>query len=180
MITNTCKNKNCGCKDTGLTTPAPCSCNVVTCPPPDSCPETFNDCCVIHTGDPIVNMGIETGDPLCVIIQKLVIFTAIGEKCIDGSDLCKSVVNFQTTNIGTTTVSLYWNPIVATPAVVTYQVEYSTDNATWTPLIFSTNSVTLTGLTANTKYYVKVTTGCDGEYKCESVTISFTTNSLTV
>ena len=181
MTTNTCKNKNCGCRDTGLTTPAPCSCDVVTCPPPSACPETFDDCCIIHTGDPIVNMGIETGDPLCVILQKIAIYTTIDKDCVTNPDLCKrSPVNFQTTNVTTTSVSLYWNAIVVPSVTVTYKVEYSTDNITWTSSVSSTNTATITGLTPNTKYYVRVTTGCDGDYGCRSVTISFTTKPLTV
>lgn len=179
-MANTCKNKNCGCRDTGLTTPAPCSCNVVTCPPPEACPETFNDCCIIHMGDSIVDIPINKGDALCVILQKLAIYLRGDENCISPTNDCNSPLNFQTTNITSAAVSLYWDVPSPTFSPVTYLVEYSTDNATWSSVTVSTNTATVLGLLANTKYYTRVTTGCDGAYKCASVTISFTTNALTI
>ena len=66
-----CKTKKCGCLDTGLTTPTPCEHDTVLCPNPDPCPETFSDCCVVHDGDGIAELNIQTGDRVCDIWQKI-------------------------------------------------------------------------------------------------------------
>lgn len=66
-----CKTKKCGCIDTGLTTPTPCAHDTLECPTPDPCAETFSDCCVIHNGDGIAELNIQTGDRVCDIWQKI-------------------------------------------------------------------------------------------------------------
>jgi hypothetical protein len=66
-----CKTKKCGCLDTGLTTPTPCVHDTIECPNPDPCSETFSDCCVVHDGDGIADLNIQTGDRLCDILQKI-------------------------------------------------------------------------------------------------------------
>lgn len=178
MANNTCKNKNCGCKDSALTTPAPCSCNVITCPPPDACPETFSDCCVLHMGDPIFDLNVNTGDPLCVILQKLAILLNQGSKCMDPTNDCNSVVNLQTTAITTNSVSLYWDALVSLGSTLSYRIQYSTDNASWNTIDTTTNTATIPGLLPNTLYYINILTGCNGEYAgCQSVTITCTTKS---
>jgi hypothetical protein len=66
-----CKTKKCGCLDTGLTTQPPCEHDTPACPNPDPCSETFSDCCVVHDGDGIADLNIQTGDRLCDILQKI-------------------------------------------------------------------------------------------------------------
>ena len=46
-------NIPCGCKDTPLTTPAPCG-DGINCPDATPCSETFDAQCVYYTGEPIV------------------------------------------------------------------------------------------------------------------------------
>jgi hypothetical protein len=173
-----CKTKNCGCLDTGLTTPSPCSCNVAICCNPPACPETFNDCCIIHMGDPIVNLHINTGDALCTILQKLAIYITVNPTCIDPTNLCGSALNFQTTSITSSVVNLYWDPILS---ATSYRVEYSiAGSGVWIPTLpITINTAAITGLTSNTEYYVRVLTGCLGIYDCTSVTLSFKTKTLT-
>lgn len=48
-----CKNKNCGCKDSFLTTPPPCP-TPEGCATPNPCSEVFDSRCILYTGDPIV------------------------------------------------------------------------------------------------------------------------------
>lgn len=176
MTTNTCKNKNCGCRDAGLTTPAPCSCDVITCPNPPACPETFNDCCVIHMGDPIVNLNINTGDALCTILQKLAIYITLDPQCIDPTNLCGSALNFQTTSITTNLVNLYWDAVTN---ATSYRVQYSiVGSGVWTTIPdVTTNTAVIPGLSPNTEYHTRVLTGCASVYDCTSVTISFKTKS---
>jgi hypothetical protein len=66
-----CKTKKCGCIDTGLVTQPPCIHDTPECPNPDPCSETFSDCCVVHDGDGIADLNIQTGDRLCDILQKI-------------------------------------------------------------------------------------------------------------
>jgi len=72
-----CKQHNgipCGCGDTGLTTPPPCGTGTNECPTPDLCPETFCAGCVVYCGDSIVDVGINQGDRMDVIMQRLALF----------------------------------------------------------------------------------------------------------
>lgn len=73
-----CKTKKCGCLDVGLTTPSPCPHDQYECPNPEPCAETFSDCCIIHDGDGIADLNIQTGDRVCDIWQKIALaITAI-------------------------------------------------------------------------------------------------------
>lgn len=71
-----CKTKKCGCLDTGLTTPTPCAHDTPECPNPDPCSETFSDCCIVHNGDGIAELNIQTGDRVCDIWQKIALAIA--------------------------------------------------------------------------------------------------------
>jgi len=64
----------CGCGDTGLTTPTSCNTGTNECPSPDLCPETFCAGCVVYCGDSIVDLGINQGDRMDVILQRLALF----------------------------------------------------------------------------------------------------------
>jgi len=75
MSTKNCKhNVPCGCDDVGLTTPPPCNTGTLDCPTPDPCPETFCAGCVVYCGDSIVDLGINKGDRMDVIIQMLALY----------------------------------------------------------------------------------------------------------
>lgn len=71
-----CKTKKCGCIDTGLITQPPCAHDTPACPNPDPCPETISDCCVVHNGDGIAELNIQTGDRVCDIWQKIALAIA--------------------------------------------------------------------------------------------------------
>lgn len=72
-----CKTKKCGCLDTGLTTQPPCAHDTPECPNPDPCSETFSDCCIIHDGDGIADLNIQTGDRVCDIWQKIALAISV-------------------------------------------------------------------------------------------------------
>lgn len=168
-----CKNKNCGCNDTALTTPAPCSCNVVTCPTPDICSETWSDCCVIHTGDTIADIGINKGERLCDILQKLTLMITNPDCVIPGAE-CGSAIGFKSTTITSTALGLFWGAVTgATGYVVEYRVPTT---PTWTTLPSVTvNTATISSLLPNTDYYVRVKTVCESVSTCYSVTLLLTT-----
>lgn len=65
-----CRNKNCGCKDTYLTTPPPCP-TPVGCPDPQPCSEVFPAECIIYTG-----ADIECND-VVIVTQNSTISTAL-------------------------------------------------------------------------------------------------------
>ena len=83
-----CGNKDCGCHDVGLTTPAPC--NEFLCPTPNPCSETFDACCIIYTG-PDVGL-VKTGDRLCDIIQVLATQGGVGPSACYTQDACYLVL----------------------------------------------------------------------------------------
>jgi hypothetical protein len=64
----------CGCGDVGLTTSPACNTGTMECPSPDLCPETFCAGCVVYCGDSIVDVGINQGDRMDVIMQRLALF----------------------------------------------------------------------------------------------------------
>lgn len=75
MSGNKCEhNVPCGCDDVGLTTPPPCETGTESCPSPDPCPETFCAGCVVYCGDSIIDVGINQGDRMDVIMQRLALF----------------------------------------------------------------------------------------------------------
>jgi hypothetical protein len=169
-----CKTKNCGCTDVGLTTPAPCPCEAAQCANPDVCPETFSDNCVIHTGDTIVDLGILQGDALTSILQKMVI-KMTQPLCVPGTS-CASAINFKSTAIGSTTASFVWDPVPST-GTTQYILQYRKPSAAvWTsnPIV-TTAKDSLSGLEADTQYYVRVNTKCGGVSTCYSVTLLITT-----
>jgi len=75
MAKNCKHNVPCGCDDVGFTTPsAPCETGTLDCPTPDPCPETFCAGCVVYCGDSIIDVGINKGDRMDVIIQMLALY----------------------------------------------------------------------------------------------------------
>lgn len=169
-----CNTKNCGCTDVGLTTPAPCPCEIAQCANPNVCPETFSDNCIIHTGDTIVDMNILQGDALTSILQKMVI-KITQPACVPGT-ACGSAINFKSTSISNTGATFVWDPVVSS-GTTQYILEYRKPSAAvWTAKpVVSTTTDSLTGLTANTQYYVRVKTKCGAISTCYSVTLLITT-----
>ena len=169
-----CKSKKCGCLDTGLTTPSPCPHDAYVCPDPDPCAETFSDCCIIHTGDSIVDIGINQGDSLCTILQQMALWMT-NPQCADPNSACRSVLNLHTIAITPTTIKVGWQ-IVNTPTYC--QVESKeASSLTWllNPQVNYPGAIdTIGGLLPNTWYHIRVHAVCElpgGETGCYSVTI---------
>jgi len=165
----------CGCKDQALRTPENCFTPAPTCPDPQPCAETFSDCCIIHTGDTIVDSSIMQGESLCIILQRLSIL-ATNRKCMQGGYPCQSPVNFRVTSIFPTLLNLAWNQV---PTTDYYVVQWSTDNITWSSSANITNSANpvyaIPNLTPGV-YYIRVSSVCvDAEETCESVTLLINT-----
>ena len=155
-----CQNKDCGCHDVGLTTPAPC--NEFLCPTPNPCSETFDACCIIYTG-PDVGL-IKTGDRLCDIIQILATQGGVGPDACYTQDACFApITGFAAIADTSTSVVLSWIPSTAGSYIVHYRV---TGTTVWyifgLPLPGSTaNTVTVTGLLPNTQYDFFIESSCE-------------------
>lgn len=174
-----CGSKPCGCADVGLTTPAPC--NTFNCPKPNPCSETFDSCCVIYTGPTIVNANINTGDRLCDIIQKLVIYSDSGTipaACLDPLNCNGSLINFAITAVTTNSATVSWDfpPCQTVPG---YIVEYKDlSSPTWTlssVIPANTNTYTVLALASSSSYYVRVRTSTAVSSPCYSVTLLINT-----
>lgn len=85
---------------------------------------------------------------------------------------CISAVPIYTTYISKTAISIGWGAVASD---VVYQVEYKVND----PLVISwstlpeqtTTSATISGLTENTEYLIRVNTICEDDTNCYSVTI---------
>jgi hypothetical protein len=171
-----CKKKNCGCLDIGLITPTSCVHDTISCPNPDPCPETFSDECVVHTGDPIVELGINTGDRLDDILQLIALWYT-NPTCVQPGAGCTSPIGLNSIAITTTTIKVGWN---ATSTATAYQIEYREISAmSWAinPTVTTTFD-TIGGLLPGTSYYIRVKPTCALPNSCYSVTILVTTKSL--
>ena len=166
----TCKSKKCGCLDTGLTTPSPCPHDNYVCPERPACPETFSDECLIHTGDSIVELGINQGDNMSTILQRLALWFT-NPQCIDPDSVCRSVLNLNSTVITPTTIKVDWI-ITNTPTYC--QVEYKlASSLSWTlnpSVLYPISTDTIGGLTPDSWYNVRVNSVCTVG-QCYSVTI---------
>jgi hypothetical protein len=186
MITNCskcdCAKSQCGCDDRGLTTNPPCTTGTPTCPNPEPCAETWSDCCVIHNGDSITynNEGpdkplgftILQGERMCDTWQKLIAyFTCRG-------DVSQIIYGLKSTNITSTTITIAWTPLTVNinnyvvqmaPVSTGVFVNVSTVSQSTSP------SLTITGLTPNTSYYIRVAPIIGGLEKCPSVSLIITT-----
>lgn len=100
----------CGCGDEGLTTPTSCATGTPECPSPDPCPETFCAGCVVYCGDSIVDVGINQGDRMDVIMQRLALFLT-NPGCI--TPLFTGAI----TTIAITTAGAGYTPSVSIPGV---------------------------------------------------------------
>jgi Fibronectin type III domain len=179
---NTCGSQGkCGCNDTVLHLPP--NCNPPACPNPEPCPETFSDCCIIHNGDSFTWLLDEPttvappffilqGERLCDTWQRFLAYYNCGE------DPATVPYGLKSTSITASTITVAWTPVTA--PVVSYIVkiapvatEIFTVAGTVTPS--TSPSLTITGLTANTSYYVKVIANNPPDKRCESVSLILTT-----
>ena len=85
-------NINCGCKDSFLTTPAPCP-TPVGCPDPQPCSEVFDAQCIVYTGDPIIcdqDTVVATNDTVADALNQVVDYfcdnSGGGTVIVDGGD----------------------------------------------------------------------------------------------
>lgn len=171
-----CKKLPCGCDDHALGTPPSCETGTVTCPNPDPCPETFSAACVVYTGDSIVDLGINRGDRLDSIVQRIGLFLT-NPGCVTPGSTCLAVIDLHSTAIGTSTVVLAWS---AVSTATGYTVEYREVGAlSWTlnPSIgaLPNPADTIAGLSSNTEYDIRVNAGC-AMGSCYSLTIRVKTN----
>lgn len=177
-----CNDKYCGCADKAIPVSPPCGQDTLYCPTPEPCAETFSAGCVVYTGDSIVDLDILKGDRMDVIVQKLVL--AITGGCI-ATGGCESPVGLKVTYLSPTIVKIAWD---LSDNSAQYNVEWKLStsgvfnnvSAALTP--GPTNEYTITGLLADTTYYLRVKSTCTAvppnpAAVCYSVTISFTTPS---
>lgn len=182
---NTCGSQGkCGCNDSVLHLPP--NCNPPNCPNPEPCPETFSDCCTIHNGDtftyiveeaivPGPQFTIYQGERLCDTWQRFINYYFCG------TDNGKVPYGLKSTNITSTTLTIAWTPSPTINNLEYYEVFYSPVSsigfvsAGTVPYSNTTPSLTITGLTPNTSYYVYVIV-TDGLAKpCPSVSLILTT-----
>ena len=176
MGCNKCKTKGkCGCEDKGLTTNSPCAQDTQSCPTGDPCPETFSAACVAYTGDELPELGITQGERLDTILQKLIL-ALTNPGCAYPGNSCLSVIGLASTAVTSTTAKFKW---LASSTATSYSVEYrTTTSGTW--LINPSTTLltdTISGLTANTEYYVRVNTTCSSG-NCYSLTIKIKTKTI--
>ena len=92
--------------------------------------------------------------------------------------------NVFVTEVSSESVTLDWAPGLSESS---WELEYSTDNSTWTSMgSVSTHPYELTGLDANTNYYIHLRSDCGSEYSdwvsvsartaCTSVDVPYTEN----
>lgn len=169
-----CKKKPCGCEDKGLTTPTPCVHDTFECPTPDPCSETFSDCCVVHNGDGIVDLGINQYDRMCDILQLLTLWIT-NPGCANPSSICRSVLGVHSIAVTPTTIKIGWT-ITGSPSA--FQTEYKLSSAmSWTlntAVGATATTDTIGGLTPGGVYYIRVRSTCING-SCYSVTIQVTT-----
>jgi len=168
----------CGCRDQALTTPVlpPCDPNAPVCPVKEPCPEIFDSKCITYQGDPIADYGINPGDRLEEIIQKLLLLTA-GTGCVLESNTCQSILNLHTLAKTTTTITIAWD---ASPNATSYTTEYKLASAGSftlnTSVIPPVVQDTIGGLIPDTDYHIRVNTICSVG-NCYSLTILVRTNA---
>lgn len=180
-----CKTLPCGCEDQGLHTGSPCAINTPYCPNPEPCPETFSDCCIIHNGDTIYSgannptqlFPIAQGERLCDILQKMVIWLEDPAGVIGD---CPAVIGIKSMAITSTSIQVVWS---TSAGAVNYTVGYTTNPGVvaWTnsaSLSSSTTSYTITGLTANTTYFIRVVPTCLAPVSNPYIIIQVTTKSV--
>lgn len=92
-----------------------------------------------------------------------------------GSNTCDALTGLSVSQISTTSATVSWN---AVSGISSYTLEYKpSTSSTYTTLNVNTNSRSLTGLTANTTYNVRVRYTCSNGTTADYAITSFTTES---
>lgn len=172
-----CNNKNCGCTTAGKTTLP--GCDPFVCNDPNPCSSVVDSCCVIYTGDDIVDANITTGQSLCDIIPQLVTYmTPPVVTCSTPTNCCGSVTGFN--------VSSILDPTDPTKAVfsftwdrkenceVSWIIQYRISSTIpWTSVSVPNflSSFSIANLLAGVYYDFRMYAECEAE-PCYSATIS--------
>lgn len=177
---NKCKQDRCGCSDSALNMPATFSNNPTACPPnSEPCVEVFDMACICYQGDDIVELDIQRGQRLDIVLQKLVLaITDPGCAIFSDPTTCQSAINLTVTNLTTSSFDIAWDTVASATG---YSLEYKESTATtWlvTPAISAplTNG-TIVGLTPDTIYDIRINTICTLG-TCYSLTIRIKTLPL--
>lgn len=168
-----CNSKvGCGCGDHVYTTNP---CNAPTCATPEECSEQFSSNCVLYMGPTIANLDIKKGDLLSTVIQKLS-SVIVNPGCAYPTAPCQLVTGIFPTAIGTTSIALKWD---AVQSGLSYEVEYrAVSSPTWLLNGSTTeNTSTISGLSSNVEYAVRIKTACADSFSCYSITLLITTKS---
>jgi hypothetical protein len=177
-----CESKYCGCADKAIPTAPPCGQGTADCPEPEPCSETFSAECIVWTGDDLPQFGIQKGDRLDDIIQRIILWQ-LTPGCINPYDSqfpndplnnCVAVTGLHTTQIAASYVKLVWT---SSPTALNYTVVYKkVTDPTWTAVTpnTTTNYFTVLNLAANTNYYFKIVTNC-ASGSCESLILELNT-----
>lgn len=167
-----CK-KNCGCGDNIYPSHQPCVQGYPECDGLQACAESFDGKCLVYTGDTITNIDIQSGMSFNDIVQKLILIT-VNPNCNYPGSPCMSVIGLYSKKITQTSATFMWGAISTNPS---YRLEYRLPAAlNWTANTDTTSTQdTITGLLANTEYYVKVTTVCGPGVTCTSLIIKIKT-----
>jgi phosphotransferase system IIB component len=130
--------------------------------------------CVKYGGDDIVEGNILNGERLDETIQKLLVGMVSGVACI--SPVLKCITKLRSTVVTANTITLAWNKPTDN---VSMTLQYKTDSAqSYTDVVVDgLTTKQLTGLTANTKYLIKIASVASGNTACSSVTIAVTTKT---
>ena len=142
----------CGCEDTGLHAPCP---PTIPCTRPQPCAEVFSNQCIVN---PLNEMSygdlvIAKNEPLYVSMQKIMIM-------LNSEDPSVAPINFRATSITSTTIGLAWT-LQNTGTTMTLDYGTTISMGTSLSITAGTESGELSGLTANTDYYMQLTS--DGE-----------------
>lgn len=144
------------------------------CPGAEPCEELAAVGCVNYTGDSIVEANIQTGERLDETLQKVLVGMVSGLSCIHPTLSC--ITALKSTAITKDSISLKWKKAASiSAATLQYKTEAATSWSTMTVTADTTKQIT--GLLANTKYLVKITTTAAGSINCSSVTLAITTKA---
>jgi hypothetical protein len=166
-----CSNTKCSCKDTPLTTAPVYTCPPdVKCPDPTPCYEVIQDTCVKHSSQySIYSFGqlLADGNSYDLLPAGASLENAYQAMSLSSYDSnCPPPISVHPSYIGTTTIILNWELTGAD----TYSVDYGTTPGSYTTSSnLTTNSYTLSLLSANTNYYFRVRTDCDGDGSISAV-----------
>lgn len=193
-----CEAKYCGCADKAQPVAPPCTQGTSDCPMPETCSEIFSAECIVYDGNDMPEYGINKGDRLDDIIQRIVLyqFNAACAQPYTGvfpgtPATCSAVTGLRSDWITANDVKLVWT---ASSLANSYVIEYKrVADPGWTTLYAITNPAnqyttkntyyTVGGLTPNTLYYFRViskcvadTSPCSGSGCCTSVIIRVKTS----